>query len=146
MFLNDVTVDYMAVFAAALVYFILGAIWYAPCLFRSRCCIKHDESHPEEPPQACKMDSTTCKIGSYIGEFVLDLVIAYVLAIFIEVSQATEIIEGIMVAIWIGIGFVATTHFSAVLWGRKTLKSFFIHACFMLVGLTAMGATIIYLS
>lgn len=139
MFLNDVSVTYSAVLAAAIVYFILGAIWYAPFLFGHRS-VKHDE--------ACSTgkECCGCHIVAYIGEFILDFVIAYILAVVIQLSQATEIIEGMSVAIWMWIGFVATTHFSAVLWGRKTLKSFFIHACFMLIGFMAMGATLIYFS
>lgn len=139
MFLSDVSVTYSAVLIAALVYFILGSIWYAPFLFGHRS-VKHDEACPTDK-ECCG-----CHVISYAGEFILDLVIAYILAVVIQLSQATEITEGMSVAIWMWIGFVATTHFSAVLWGRKTLKSFFIHACFMLIGFMAMGATLIYFS
>lgn len=146
MFLDDVSVTYSAVIVAAIVYFILGAIWYAPFFF-GHCSAKHDEACPvdkEGKDKGCQ--ECGCKIVAYVGEFILDLITAYILAVVIQLSQATEIAEGISVAIWMWIGFVATTHFSSVLWGYKTLKSFFIYACFMLLGFIAMGATLIYLS
>ena len=138
MFLEDLNVNYVAVVVAALVYYILGAIWYAPGIFGHRW-VKHDEGVVEEQKHSWK-------IGAYIGELILDLIIAYVLALFIQLSGAGKIADGVIVALWVWIGFVATTQFSAVLWTRKTVKSFFIHACFMLVGLLAMGATIMYLT
>ncbi len=140
MFLEDLSsnINYLAVVIAALVYFILGAIWYAPGIFGNRWT-KHEEGRVEEHTYAYK-------IGAYIGEFILDLIIAYVLALFLLLSQATEIVEGVILALWIWVGFIATTHFSAVLWGRKTVKSFFIHACFMLIGVIAMAIVLLYLS
>lgn len=134
MFLEDVPVNYWAVGLAALAYFILGAIWYAPALFGHRW-MKH-EWRPEEGSQRVP------QLLAYIGEAVLSLILAYILALMIEVSDARQVLEGVVVALWIWIGFIATTHFSAVLWGRKTVKSFFIHAGFMLVGLLLMGAII----
>jgi hypothetical protein len=147
MFLDDVPVNYPTVLLAAIVYFVIGAIWYSPFLFG------HYKSHEHGTPAQENVISTPLDtkqrhwlrlIGPYIGEFIISLIIAYVLTLFIQISQAEEIAEGIAVALWIWIGFIATTHFSAVLWDRKTVHNFFIHAGFMLVGLMAMGATIIY--
>lgn len=138
MFLDDVPVNYLAVLVAALVYYVIGALWYAPFFFGNRWMKHHENEVPVEPQQK----HTLCCIGSYAGEFIISLILAYVLALFIEISQAGEIVEGIAIALWVWIGFIATTHFSAVLWGRKTVKSFFIHAGFMLLGLIAMGAVI----
>lgn len=136
MFLDDIYVNHTAAIAAALIYYILGALWYMPCCFGTRH-IKHDEVNAEE-------HSTAHTIAAYIFEFILDLIIAYVLTLFIIITRAEDYIDGITVALWIWMGFIATTHFSAVLWGRKTLKSFFIHGCFMLIGFLAMGGVIMY--
>lgn len=138
MLLYDVPIDYFAVFIAALAYFILGAIWYAPFAFGHRWS-KHEEGKIEE-------HKTSHLIGSYVCEFILDLIIAFVLVFFIEFSQAEDYYEGLIVAFWIWVGFIATTHFSAVLWSRKSVKSIFIHAGFILVGLLLMSIPIIYFS
>jgi hypothetical protein len=134
MFLDDIPINYLAVLLAAIAYFVIGWIWYAPFLFGNQWG-RHEEKL-EEPGHYSR------KIGAYVGEFIIALVIAYVLALFIEISQADEMVEGIVVALWVWVGFIVTTHFSAILWGRKTVKHFFIHVGFMLLGLIAMGAVI----
>lgn len=133
-FVDDISVSYLGVFVAAVVYFIIGIIWYKPSLFGNQW-EKHDEELEER-------SHYLRKIGAYLGEFIISLIIAYVLATFIQISSAERIIEGMAIALWIWVGFIATTHFSAVLWGRKIIKHFFIHAAFMLVGIIAMGAVI----
>jgi hypothetical protein len=149
MYLDDVPMNYLGVLLAAIVYFIIGFIWYAPFAFGSKR-ERHDDKSGTPTHAGCSTcksepGSYACKIGSYIGEFIIALIIAYVLALFIQISQADEVVEGIAVALWIWVGFIATTHFSSVLWARKTLEHFFIHAGFMLVGLIAMGAVIMYM-
>lgn len=150
MFLDDVPVNYLAVFLAAIAYFIIGSIWYAPFFFGHRN--KHHEditpivdTQPKQTVVELQPKHRFCLIGSYIGEFIISLIIAYVLTLFIQLSQADDLMEGITVALWVWIGFIATTHFSAVLWDRKTVKSFFIHSIFMLIGLIAMASVIMYL-
>lgn len=138
MYLDDIPINPLGVLIAAIAYFVIGWLWYAPFLFGNEWG-RHDEKLEEVGGRF-----SLRKIGAYIGEFIISLIIAYVLAIFLQISQANEIIEGITVALWAWVGFIATTHFSAVLWGRKTLKHFLIHAGFMLVGLLAMGAILAY--
>ncbi len=136
MFLDDVPINYFAVFIAALVYFIFGALWYSPFAFGHRWT-KHEVEKKEE-------HKVPHLIVPYVCEFILNLIMAFVLAFFIEFSQAENYTDACVVALWIWIGFVATTHFSAVLWSRKSVKSFFIHATFILAGLLLMSIPIIY--
>jgi hypothetical protein len=134
MFLENIPVNYLAVFLAAVAYFILGSIWYSPAVFGHRSLrYERDPSHPIR---------RTPVIIAYIGELLISFLIAYILFIFIELAEVKDFLEGIFVALWIWFGFVATTHFSAVLWDRKTLKSFFIHAGFLLFGFLLMGMLI----
>ncbi|MCE2983389.1 MAG: DUF1761 domain-containing protein [Parachlamydia sp.] len=134
MFLENVPINYLAVILAAASYYILGAFWYSPALFGSRG-LKHEWGQEDESKE-------TPKWAAYAGELVIAFIIAYILALFVRISGAKQILDGIVVSLWVWVGFIATTHFSAVLWARKTLKSFFVHAGFMLFGLLIMGATI----
>lgn len=146
MYLDNVPIDYRVVLVSAIVYFIIGTIWYAPFAFGKRwgLCQEKKGIYGEKLETGCKVECISRTIGAYVAEFIIAFIIAYVLALFIEVSQAKEILEGMAVALWAWIGFIATTHFSAVLWGRKTLEHFFIHAGFMLVGLIAMSLVFMY--
>lgn len=141
MFLDDVPMNYWGVLTAAVVFYVLGAIWYLPCLFGGACCSGSSACGTGEmnKPSCC------CKVGAYIGEFIISLVIAYVLALFIQISEAEKIVEGITVAFWAWLGFIATTHMSAVIWGHKPIKAYLVHAGFLLIGFLIMGAIIIYM-
>lgn len=143
MFLENIPVYYPGILIAAVVYFVLGMIWYAPDIFGNQWkqeLEKKDGSFslPE------RHQSIFSRIFAYMGEFILSLIIAYILSLFLRIIRADEYMEGIIIAFWIWIGFIATTHFSAVLWGRKTLKNFFIHSSFILLGLIAMALVIIF--
>ena len=133
MFLEDIPVHYLAVVIAAAVYFFLGAVWYSPQVF-GKILIKHDPAHPEAKQPHM--------ILSLIGEAFIGLIMSYILALFIEISNADMVIKGVVVSLWIWLGFIATSYFSAVLWGKKSLINFFVHAGFLLTALLLMGAVI----
>ena len=142
MFLDDVPVHHLAVWLAALLYLIIGATWYASFLF-GHCRTKQDKALPlREKPEG----EVSCTLLPYLGEGVIALITAYVLALFIQLSQADEIAEGISVAIWLWIGFIVTSQFSPVLWGKRSMKQFAVHAGFLLVVFMAMGALIMYVN
>ncbi|CAF24561.1 DUF1761 domain-containing protein [Candidatus Protochlamydia amoebophila] len=134
MFLENISINYTTIFFAAMAYFILGTIWYSPAMFGQRS--KRYEGVINPP-----IKQTSLALA-YIGELLISFFIAYTLAVFIQITQAKDFLEKIVVVIWIWFGFVATTHFSPVLWDRKTLKSFFVHAGFMLFGFLLIGSLI----
>ena len=74
--------------------------------------------------------------------FVNALVTAYVLALFIALLGVSGWQGGAQVAGWVWFGFVATGAVSAVLWARKSMKWFWIHAGRDLVMYVLMGAII----
>jgi hypothetical protein len=126
--LLDTDVNYWAVFLAAVAYYLLGALWYMPQLFGR-------EGNQEQNSAV-----------AYLGEMIVSLIMSYVLAIIIYTSHAFEIQEGMKVAALVWLGFIGTTQFSGVLWGRKSIKTFFVNAGFMFVGLLLAGLVISSLS
>lgn len=127
---------FIGVIIAAVVYFFLGGVWYSPKLFGSYHMKQHGLS------QGSQEDQTTCCKFSLYAEFVIDLVMAYVLAIFINFAGGKGWADGALIALWVWIGFVATTHLSVLIWTRKTFTSFLISSGFVLIGLVVMGAII----
>lgn len=122
---------FFAVIVAAAAYFFLGTLWYSPKVFGNYRVGHHDEVHLIPPG-----------LGLYIGEFIIDLVMAYILALLIELVRIQSWEEGVLIALWVWVGFVATTQLSALFWSNKTIKSFLINSGFVLVGLLLMGAII----
>lgn len=124
-------INFLAVIAAAILYFIIGMIWYSPQLFGTKW-MEMTKINPEECKKGMK--------SAMAGAFVVGLVMAFVLAHFINVSNATTALDGAKVGFWAWLGFGATIPFSAVLWEKKPLNLYFIHTLCILVGLLAMGA------
>lgn len=134
MYLYDVHVNYVAVIIGMIIYWVLGAIWYSQSVFGAHY-VKHDPSISEkkgEYPIAV----------NYIAELIVGFTISYVLAVFIEVSNALLLSQGVIVAIWAWIGFIATFFFSAIIWGKKTIQNAFIHSFFLLVALILISLVI----
>ena len=100
----DIHINFLAVIIAAAAYFLFGALWYSSGIFGQSW-----------QTDAGVVPSKEHHVGSYIGEFIVDLVIAYVLALFIKLVNANSVTEALLTALWIWVGFVATHHVSAML-------------------------------
>lgn len=130
--LANIHVNYLAVLIAAIVYFILGAVWYSDKVFGTDWMAHHGIPLLERKPNPIV----------YVGEFILDLITAFVLAVIISATKAVNWKEGLVVAFLVWLGFVFTLQFSGFLWSKKSLKAFLITTGFSLMGLLLMGLII----
>ncbi len=90
-------INWLAVFVAAAVSFILGGLWYSPVLF-AKPWMKALGKTKED----CQGQSAG---AAYVFAFIGALVSAIVLVIFLSYAQADTIGEGIMVALLAWVGF-----------------------------------------
>lgn len=70
------------------------------------------------------------------------VVMAYVLAAFISWSGGVGWMNGMVIAFWAWLGFVATLGVSSVLWEGKSMTLFWINMTHWLVVLLVQGAII----
>jgi hypothetical protein len=126
----DVHLNYIAIVAAALIYMVLGALWYSPKVF-GKTWLKTQGYRKEEIQGAGK---------AYAGAFVGALITALVLSLFIHQMNVYTAWQGACVGFWAWLGFVVPCHLGSVLWDKKTWKLFFINIGCMLVTLILMGA------
>jgi hypothetical protein len=77
--------------------------------------------------------------------FVAALVQACVLAMFINIAGAFDIMSGAIVAFWVWFGFVATVRLSDVLFEKKSPTLFGINTGYTLVTFVVMSAVIVTL-
>ena len=133
--LPTVHVNYWAILIASIVSFVLGWIWHSPMVF-GNMWMKLSNMDKKKMDEAKKKGMA--KPISF--QFIATLVTAYVLAYFVNYSQAKTIIDGAMVGIWAWIGFVATVMVGMVIWEGKPFKLFLINAGHVLVSLIVMGA------
>ncbi len=131
-----VSANFLAVFAAAIVSMVVGFLWYSPMLFGNEWMkllgIKMKD--------AKGMKEKAMK--GYAITFVASIVMASVLAYVLKYAQASSVLDGLMTAFWLWLGFVVTVKIGMVLWEGKPFKLFLLDTGYYLVSLLAMGAVL----
>ena len=123
--------NYAAVFVSALAYWILGAVWYAFLFAKPWMALEHLSEE-----QAKSMNP----ILPYIITFVLNLLIAFVLAQICIWRNANTAARGAALGIFLWIGFVGPISFTNYMYEMRPLQLFAINEFYSLVGLCLMGA------
>ena len=130
-------INYPAVAASAIAYWVLGAVWYSPLLFE-RPFIAFKGWTPAEVA-AVRASSHAGEIGA---AFAVSLVTAYVLAHFVKFMGAETARAGMLTGFWLWLGFVVTTNASTVLFEGRPAGLYLINNGYHLVGLLGMGAVL----
>jgi hypothetical protein len=123
--------NYVAVFVAALVYWLLGAVWFAVLFSKPWMALEH-----VTPEQA----SGANPIAPYIISFILNLVIAFVLAQLCAWRNANTAARGAALGIIIWIGFVGPVTYTTYMYEMRPKQLFAINEFYPLAGLCLMGA------
>ncbi|HWZ25261.1 MAG TPA: DUF1761 domain-containing protein [Verrucomicrobiae bacterium] len=123
--------NYVAVFVAALVYWLLGAVWFAVLFSKPWMALEHIT-----PEQASSMNP----IAPYIISFILNLVIAFVLAQLCAWRNANTAARGAALGILIWIGFLGPMTYTTYMYEMRPKQLFAINEFYSLVGLCLMGA------
>ena len=130
----QVTINYVAVFVAAIVSMVVGFLWYGP-LF-GKMWMKMSGVTQKQIEEAKKKGMTT----SYVVAFVGSLVMAYILAHFVRYVGATTAAAGMQLAFWLWLGFIVTVKLGSVLWENKPMQLFFLDCAYYLVTLSIMSS------
>jgi len=123
--------NYVAVFVAALAYWLLGAVWFAVLFSKPWMALENIT-----PEQASGMN----RIAPYIISFILNLVIAFVLAQLCAWRNANTAARGAALGILIWIGFVGPVTYTTYMYEMRPKQLFAINEFYALVGLCLMGA------
>lgn len=127
----DVSINYVAVLVATLASMMLGAIWYAPRVFGKEWMrLTH----------LTEADTKDNRGAPMILMLVGSLVAAYVMAHFVDFTNAKTITDGIRTGAWIGIGFVFTAAMGEGIFSHKPARLLAINGGFQVVNLILLGA------
>jgi hypothetical protein len=107
----------------------LGMLWYSPLLLGTMWA------------KAYKFDMKKLKPTSwhYIGSIFISLITALIVSVLIYQFEIMTWLNGMLLGIYLWVGFIATTHFSGVIWAHKPLRVYFIDVAYHLVSLVMMG-------
>jgi uncharacterized membrane protein YhaH (DUF805 family) len=123
--------NYGAVFVAALAYWILGAVWYGILFSKPWMALEH---MTEE--QASSMNP----VLPYVITFLLNLLIAFVLAQICIWRNADTAARGAAVGVLLWIGFVGPVTYTTYMYEMRPKELFAINEFYPLAGLCLMGA------
>lgn len=114
--MEDITINYFALFASAITAVVLGFIWYSPLVF-GRQWMAASGMSPE------KMEARKKHIpAGIIGGFLCQIITAYVLVHFAILFDVMTVSEALAFAFWAWLGFTAATSLHSVFWeGKPTL-------------------------
>ena len=130
----QVSINYLAVLAAAVASMVIGFLWYGPLFGRQYMALMNFDKKKMQEMKKKGMGKT------YALAFLTSLIMGYVLAHFVNYVQASTIADGAVLGFWIWIGFFATTQLGVVLWEGKPVKLYAIKTLNELVTLAVMAA------
>ncbi|MGC2285734.1 MAG: DUF1761 domain-containing protein [Candidatus Acidiferrum sp.] len=125
--------NYAAVVVAAVAYWLLGAVWYG-FLF-SKPWMALEQMTPEK---AASMNP----VLPYVITFVLNLLIALVLAQICSWRNANTAARGAAVGTLLWIGFVGPVTFTTSMYEMRPMQLFAMNEFYPLAGLILMGVII----
>lgn len=121
--------NYLAILVAAILYFIIGSMWFS-LLFGKIWQQELKANHLPKPAQESMMPKM-------IIEFIINVIIAFAIAIMVKATGANTLSGGIVLGKIIAFGFVATTLGSVFNWESRSLKLFLIDVGYPVVSIIA---------
>ena len=124
-----VAVNWWAVIVSGIILMVLGAVWYSPFLF----------AKPWMRVTGRKMSEVGSPNVGYAIAMIANLIIAYVLAVFVDKFGATTASQGMMVAFWLWFGFTASASAMNYVFEGKSIQLYAINMGQQLVGMLIIG-------
>ena len=126
-------INYPAVLVAAILHWILGAVWYG--VFSS----KFIELMAWTPAQTAAVESQS-HTKDYVLAFLSSLVLTYILAHFVQYTKATNVAGGLQTGFWLWLGFVVTTQLPTLIFEGRKPGLYLLNIGYQFVACLAAGA------
>ncbi|HEV2490544.1 MAG TPA: DUF1761 domain-containing protein [Candidatus Acidoferrales bacterium] len=124
-------INYMAVVVSAIVYWLLGELWYGVIFAKPWMALEHMTMADVQQMNL---------IAAFIIAFVADLILAYVLANVCLWRQVDSASKGASLGVLFWIGFVGTTSLTTYQFEGRPFHLFLINYGYCLVGMVITGA------
>lgn len=131
--MGTIELNWLAIVAAGVVNMVVGAVWYSPMLF-GKIWMQEIGMKDGEKMGGSEMGK------SYGITFLGALVMSVVVSAVIHYSGALTVTDGIMMGLWLWVGFALTLPLNDVVFGKKTWKLYFLNAMYYFVVLIINGA------
>ncbi len=126
------SVNYLAVIVCAVIYFMLGGLWYSKLLFAKPWMKAIGKTEAE-----CKAMGSPAP--GYIIAFIGALLTAFFLATFISYAGGASLVDGAKIGFYAWLGFAVTTLAPAYYFEMRPKALLLIYAVYTLVAFIIMG-------
>ena len=133
----EISINFLAVVAAAIANMVIGAIWYSPAVFGKMWMKSAGISQKDVEAQKKAMQKV------YGFAFVGALIMAYVFAIIINLTAATTVVEALQIGFLAWLGFVATVSLSSVLFEGRKQELYLLNNGYNLISLLVMSLILV---
>ncbi len=127
----EVSINLLAVLLAAVLNMVLGALWYSPVLFAKPWIASIGKTEDEIKKSSPGFIYAINTIGN--------LVLAYVLAHFIDYAQAATVVQGAQTGFWVWLGFLVPVLLTVYMFEMRSIKLYFIFISYQLIALVLEG-------
>lgn len=133
-------INYWAVLVSAIVFFVLGALWYTKVLFGDAWL----DSLGKTKKELEKGQANSSMTKSFLIMFIAALLMAFVTAHLVDLTAAVypsagDIKLGLVTGFWVWIGYIASYVLTNVAFEGRPWKYYFINTGYWLVGVLIMG-------
>jgi hypothetical protein len=122
--------NYVAIFVASIVGYIIPMIWYMPNLF-GNTWMKYAGVKEMKP-----------SIGVMLKGFIVLVIFNMGIAWVIAQTGATTFLEGVKIGAIVWLGFIATSQLDAVLYAKKPMSLYWITSIQYLISMTIVSGII----
>ncbi|HLZ13433.1 MAG TPA: DUF1761 domain-containing protein [Candidatus Acidoferrum sp.] len=126
--------NYFAVVVAAIAYWLLGAVWFGVVFGKPWLQLE------QIPPEQIGAMKGAAIAFPYVMSFLLNLIIAFVLAQLCAWRNATTAARGASLGVLLWLGIVGPVTYTTSMYELRPLNLFLINEGYVLVGLFLMGA------
>ncbi|MBT4384837.1 DUF1761 domain-containing protein [Candidatus Peregrinibacteria bacterium] len=133
----EIYVNYIAVILSAVAAMIIGSIWYSPLVFGKAWMKLAGVKEPKKDEANKQMLK-----GMGLG-LVTMLVMAYVLARFMDIMVVVDSNGALEMSLWLWLGFMLPLTLGSFLWEGKDVKLSFLNAAYWLVTLEVMALILV---
>jgi hypothetical protein len=137
----SVDVNIANVVITAVVAFVFGWLWHSPMLFGKQW-MKLMGKNPKDMDKKMDMSGMTQPM---LLQFIAAVIMSYVFAFFLGVTQTTTAGDAVQAAFWVWLGFYATVSVGGVLWEGKSWNLWLFKNAYHLVSLIIMGVVLVSL-
>jgi hypothetical protein len=130
-------VNYISILLASVIGMVIGSLWYSKLLFGKKW-MKLEKIGPKTMEKMKQRPIGKILLVAFLSLVVTNFVLALVLDYLPEHSWN----NGLLVAGWLWLGFIATTQLSPVLWKGQSFKLYLLNVGQYLIAFLAMGAFI----